>query len=581
MIDKIDIEKIKLRNLKVEQPPFRKLKDITVPISERITVIGGHNGIGKSTLIGMIANGSGLRSAKNKSYFDLSFQAVFHELFSLSETYDYKSTLSERGSVTLEYEIFEKESEETFLLEKKCNVTKHKDRNTNEERLKIVPRTVNKEIGTRAGIGNDARVPLPTIYLGMSRVNPIGELDQDTIDRQTARSFDSEDANYYRNCLKEIIDIDLDESDNTMLSHSFKGSKKRSKLPKLKFDSLAISAGQDSLGSILTALASFKRIQRQLGDQYIGGLLVIDEIDAGLHPHAQLKLIRLLKSQAREMKLQIIATTHSLVVMKEILEIDEDQIKKGKVTDTVVYITDSKSPTVMRNVSYQKIESNIFLKRPSGKINNVPTIKVYFEDYEAKYFFQKIIESLNLDPESNFGVKLKLIASKIGCKTLLALAEADDYFDSVMIVFDGDIISEESSRRVLKSKANFLSLPIDIDKPQNAPPKTLNPEMVLYRYIEKLHNDRPEIFWMKTLELGYDGDQIKEHVLNINQYSTQAGKDRDRNKLWFNANKEYFDQVDLIAYWAKDHPKQIEAFINQVKVAIQHLLNQPIHSGGA
>lgn len=575
MEETIDIEKIKLRNLKVEQPPFRKLKDITVPISERITVIGGHNGIGKSTLIGMIANGSGIRSAKHKSYFDLTFQAVFHELFSLSEIHDYKKAISERGSVALEYEIFEKNTDNKFILEKKCNVTKHTDQKTKIERLKVVPRTVNRELGSKLRIGNDARVPIPTIYLGMSRVNPIGELDQENIDRKPARSFDSEDANYYRACLKEIIDIDLDESDTTMLSHNFKGSKKRSKLPKLQFDSLAISAGQDSLSAILTALTSFKRIQRQLGEDYIGGLLVIDEIDAGLHPHAQLKLIRLLKNQAREMKLQIIATTHSLVVMKEILEIDEDQIKKGKVIDSVVYITDSKSPTVMKNVSYQKIESNIYLKRPTEQNNKIPTIKVYFEDYEAKYFFQKIIESLKLNPEIHFGVKLNLIASKIGCKTLLALAEADEYFNSVMIIFDGDVISEESSRKIINNKANFLSLPIDIEKPQNTSPKLLNPEMVLHRYIEKLYNERPESFWMKTQELGYDGDQIKEHVLNIDQYNSLPGKekDRDRNKLWFKENEKYFDDVDLIAYWVADHSKQVEAFINQVRVAIQHLLN--------
>ncbi len=50
----------KLVSLKISLHPFRKLKKIEINFSERITLIAGHNGIGKSTILGLVANGSGL-----------------------------------------------------------------------------------------------------------------------------------------------------------------------------------------------------------------------------------------------------------------------------------------------------------------------------------------------------------------------------------------------------------------------------------------------------------------------------------------------------------------------------------------
>lgn len=68
---------------------FRKLKDIRIDIGERITVIAGHNGIGKSTILGLIANGSELKGYQ--SYFDKIFQSQFQEIFHLDINNDYST----------------------------------------------------------------------------------------------------------------------------------------------------------------------------------------------------------------------------------------------------------------------------------------------------------------------------------------------------------------------------------------------------------------------------------------------------------------------------------------------------------
>lgn len=54
---------IKVRKITFEEPPFRKLGKMTIPFAPRVTVIAGHNGIGKSTIMALVANNSGLTSS--------------------------------------------------------------------------------------------------------------------------------------------------------------------------------------------------------------------------------------------------------------------------------------------------------------------------------------------------------------------------------------------------------------------------------------------------------------------------------------------------------------------------------------
>ncbi|MDO8261730.1 MAG: hypothetical protein Q7T21_00740 [Gallionella sp.] len=84
-----------MKSLSFELPPFRKLGSISIPFAERITVIAGHNGIGKSTILGLVANGSGIRDASNQSYLNRAFDANLNEIVHLDfakEYEEYKSS---------------------------------------------------------------------------------------------------------------------------------------------------------------------------------------------------------------------------------------------------------------------------------------------------------------------------------------------------------------------------------------------------------------------------------------------------------------------------------------------------------
>src|SRR5690606_21021833 len=125
-----------------------------------------------------------------------------------------------------------------------------------------------------------------------------------------------------------------------IIDHNVKGSKKKSKIPNTEHSTLAISLGQDSLSSIITALASFKKIQREQEEDYIGGVLVIDEVEAGLHPRAQIKLLNLLKTEANNLNLQVIVTSHSLTIVKYIFDLENP--KSNKIMDSVIYLMDTR-----------------------------------------------------------------------------------------------------------------------------------------------------------------------------------------------------------------------------------------------
>ena len=74
--------------------------------------------------------------------------------------------------------------------------------------------------------------------------------------------------------------------------------------------------GQDNLGKIILALFSFKRLHDKYPQQYKGGILAIDEMDATMYPVSQVELLKILRKYASKLNLQILFTTHSMSLLK-------------------------------------------------------------------------------------------------------------------------------------------------------------------------------------------------------------------------------------------------------------------------
>ena len=78
-------------------------------------------------------------------------------------------------------------------------------------------------------------------------------------------------------------------------------------------DSNTISAGEDNLSIILTAVISLKYYYESISpSKEVESVLLIDELDATLHPAFQIKLLNLFREMSEKYKIQVVFTTHSI-----------------------------------------------------------------------------------------------------------------------------------------------------------------------------------------------------------------------------------------------------------------------------
>ena len=598
---------MKLKKISFDEKGFRKLKNIEIPIAPYITAIAGHNGIGKSTILGLIANCSGL-SKGEKSFFGKVFQSNFQEAFHLDYFKDYENYYingtkkADTPKVTVQYHVETNQDGSFIELNKICAVSiqkhaikerlyknhmikvpedKHIDPNhsldledvdnnslsssseplINIWRLRIIPRTQQLPNTPEIEVLDEklkgaGKMPIPTLYLGMSRMTPIGEFDAELIDKKTIRKMNGEDKNFIVNSFKDVLYFD--GSGNEITAHSFSSSKKSSYLPSFPYHSFTVSLGQDSLSSIVTALASFNYLKRTSPQTYSGGILVIDEVDAGLHPRAQEKLINLLHTQARKLNLQIILTTHSLTVIKTILSKNEHP---GKKVNDVVYLQDSNFPRIMENPTYTKIKNDMLVLAP---LEDKPeTIKLYFEDDEALFFFKQILKYKNIIHDKDyFGKELELISLSVGCNILLDLHKGDSYFQSVILIPDNDVFSSESNRKTIEENPNICPLPNDSTFTDNTRHTERNPEMILYRFLQRKLEGHNDNFW-KQMPGAYTSDYVRDRVMTLTSNSN-----RDENKKWFQDNVNFIEKSGIIEKWCGENEKQVDMFLERIVEAV-------------
>lgn len=89
---------MKVRPNKFYIERFRSFRNVSFGLGDKITVISGHNGVGKSNILSLIASSSGVNS---KSMLGSNFQPEFTDFFNIdsNEKYtDYKLYLTYKDS---------------------------------------------------------------------------------------------------------------------------------------------------------------------------------------------------------------------------------------------------------------------------------------------------------------------------------------------------------------------------------------------------------------------------------------------------------------------------------------------------
>lgn len=542
MAELVSAANIRLRSIDFGKFAFRKLKKIKFDFAPRITLIAGHNGIGKSTILGLVASGSGLTPKKYQSYFDRSFNTKLDEIIFIDYANEFKQTKEDEKlpQPLLSYEI----GPET--LTKRCALTDRSD----YLKARIVPRNHApskpfESADKSVSIGVASKVPLPTIYLGMTRVLPVGEAVAGSVTSNEVSSMHADDRKLIAEFLGAVIQGSKADA-SKVTATKVKGTSKFSTQPQYAYDARCVSLGQDSLGSIANALASFQKLKREW-EGYPGGLLIVDELDSGFHPHAIGRLVNELQRLSDLLQLQIVATTHSTKLIEAVFP------SKSASRDAVVYIMDTVRPHLLAPVSLTSISDDMDLTPPS-KAPSIPVLKIYLEDEEAAYVFNTLVTGARKRLfRKRYGVSLKVIALGVGCDSLKSFNKKDSYFKNCLFVLDAD-----ASKKKVKHDPNIVFLPSKTSK---------SPEQELFAYLQEAVNDvdKFEARLERLTELGATGNHIQASLLNWDGDVSN----RSHAKKWWRDRKKRIHDWKLYEVWADEHDVEVQAFLAELDAAVK------------
>lgn len=172
--------RIKVCSLEFGTPPFRKLGNLKIEFADRLTLIAGHNGIGKSTIQGLVANTFGISKGGPKIYFGEPFYANIERIVYLALE---EVTATQQDSAAAPIVVADVGG---ITVRKRCAMTHRSE----WKRARVVPRTIDK--ADNDPVGQDAKVPLPTIFLGIKRLASIGEADEKEVESRKITMHDED-----------------------------------------------------------------------------------------------------------------------------------------------------------------------------------------------------------------------------------------------------------------------------------------------------------------------------------------------------------------------------------------------------
>ncbi|MFQ2751688.1 ATP-dependent nuclease [Aeromonas caviae] len=257
----------------------------------------------------------------------------------------------------------------------------------------------------KGGKWNDyaGRVDRHVVFLGIDRIVPHGEKSQS---KSYSRAF-SQITNYgWESDVKDLVGYILGKryEDFKYTNHS------KYRLPIVRsngntYSGFHMGAGENALFELFSIMHAMP----------IGSLIVVDEIELGLHAEAQTRLMIKLKELCKSRKLQIICTTHSKEIFSELPD------------DARVFIDN-----INGKASLSKgISSDFAFSKLSFK--NSVELHVLVEDDVAKAVITSYLPS-----DIRARITIEVIGSASALSRQLASNSAREKKDNILIVFDGD-----------------------------------------------------------------------------------------------------------------------------------------------
>lgn len=417
------IKKVKINQFRAIQNPQE------FSLGKSLTAIVGRNKTMKSTLLGVISQ-----------TFSIPKNSPMHGARTL-DGYNFKSQFGEK----FKFDKNEKAGQHSWemLFEEGIH-------HINPFPIKSIERNKDGNIrfwyekSKKAGTGY---VQIPVYFLSLGRLFPVGESD---VNHRMPPQLVIKDK-----LLQDAFAIAYEKilSDNDIDKVVLQKDRKAtySGVIASKYSFLTNSAGQSNTVRIINAVLSFAVLKQKFKD-YKGGILLIDEIDATLHPHAQKALIDFLHDSSKKYQIQIIFTTHSSHVIDSV----KNMVIKDKTNshNKVLFLRNkdnSVSIETIENIGgFNRIDSNLNLEEYEPA-----KIKVYCEDevgvsLAKKCLSPKIKKRLDFQKITfGFGEYLKMHKQNFAG------------ISNALLILDGDIPTRavKNDLAYIKEQKNILILP--------------------------------------------------------------------------------------------------------------------------
>lgn len=546
-----------IKSIEIEK--FRAFKNVSFCLGKRITAISGRNATQKTTVLGMI--GQPFTISKNhpmygcKTIDGYNFRSQFKEKFKISETHDIIG--EHKWKLNLNPRVYEKGY---FSIESIARIQKDK---------KPTLRFWNAE-SRASGAGY---VQLPVYFLSLSRLYPIGESGRT---QSFKIELTKEEEKYCIDKYREILAIQAiptapsGEPESSSVGVE-KGTSSRTfcGVSDSIHDIFANSAGEGDITKIILAMLSFKRLKDKYGNDYKGGILLIDELDATLYGFSQKKLVDYLWEASKEFGVQVIFTTHSPIVLKQVNKYQrEEWQRKGQglsfdaYESAIVYLQPGYGQRGERIILPKNIASSRELNIALNDINlSISTdrtkLSVYCEDARAISFVRYILSKrlgVNQDLYMNF------VDINLSWTNYVQLCEKHvPEFRNNVVILDGDVKGESgfaARKKVLEESKNFLILPLTIEKDlffELKNPMAFNDFQSRFSNVPALNYDICFCDWPKPPE----------------EYKTVDFKH------WFEHLENILgDQTILYAFWYDQHREECDKFVDDFIETFNLLANR-------
>ncbi len=340
---------------------FRSFVNRDIRLGKHITLLTGKNGTMKSSLLGLIAHP--FNSPNNaKDMYGKDLKTKHSDVFKLS---------------------LDKDKEEYIYYLQAST--------TNDQNLSEPIRIYQRDKRHRVTVGPDNKASmgnflLNTSYLNLKRLFPIIETNAERANIEIS----GEDQSKISRAYQRIIQRDTYSS-----SEAISDSESKHTLAPTNsyYDFNSISSGEDNLGFILCKMLAFEKYRESTDS--LQGLLCIDEMEASLHPVAQINLLNYLKEWSKKNHIQVIITTHSLFLVDHCLRL---QLSDSASCDEIVInnistqgVGNDKNYNIMINPDFNTIYKELTYKDASAP--GPYKVNIICEDDVAKKVVRRIVKS--------------------------------------------------------------------------------------------------------------------------------------------------------------------------------------------